>query len=58
MSHRNHRSMPHPVLSKQRNDYAPECSFGILTPHTRLAAGGRDIVITINTGSPAQLCWT
>ena len=47
MSHRNHRSMPHPVLSKQRNDYAPECSFGILTPHTRLAAGGRDIVITI-----------
>lgn len=47
MSHRNHRSMPHPVLSKQRNDYAPECSFSILTPHTLLAAGGRDIVITI-----------
>lgn len=46
MSHRNHRTMPHPVLSKQRSDYAPECGFDILTPHTVLA-GGKDINITI-----------
>lgn len=46
MSHRNHRTMPHPVLSKQRGDYAPECGFDILTPHTVLA-GGKDINITI-----------
>ncbi len=47
MSHRNHRSMPHPVLSNQRQDYAPECQFSILTPQTMLAAGGKEIAITV-----------
>ena len=47
MSHRNHRSMPHPVLSNQRQDYAPECKFSILTPQTMLAAGGKEIAITV-----------
>ncbi len=47
MSHRNHRSMPHPVLSNQRQDYAPECQFNILTPQTMLAAGGKEIAITV-----------
>ena len=47
MSHRNHRSMPHPVLSKQRQDYAPEYHFSIITPQKMLAAGGKEIAITI-----------
>ena len=47
MSHRNHRSMPHPVLSSQRQDYAPECQFSIVTPQTMLAAGGKEIAITV-----------
>ena len=47
MSHRNHRSMPHPVLSNQRQDYAPECRFSILTPQTMLAAGGKEIAIAV-----------
>lgn len=47
MSHRNHCTMPHPVLSKQRQDYAAECWFRIITPQTMLAAGGKEIAITI-----------
>lgn len=47
MSHRNHRSMPHPVLSKQRQDYTPECWFRVTTPHTMLASGGKEIAITV-----------
>ena len=47
MSHRNHRSMPHPVLSSQRQDYLPECRFSIVTPQTMLAGGGREIAITV-----------
>ena len=47
MSHRNHRSMPHPVLSNQRQDYAPDCRFSILTPQTMLATGGKEIAITV-----------
>ena len=39
--------MPHPVLSNQRQDYAPECKFSILTPQTMLAAGGKEIAITV-----------
>ena len=47
MSHRNHRTMPHPVLSKQRQDYLPECNFEVVTPQSMLAAGGREIAITV-----------
>ena len=47
MSHRNHGSMPHPVLSKQRQDYAPEYKFRILTPQVMLAGGGKEIAITV-----------
>ncbi len=47
MSHRNHLSMPHPVLSNQRQDYAPDCQFSITTPQTMLAATGKEIAITV-----------
>ena len=47
MSHRNHRTMPHPVLSKQRQDYSPECHFQVVTPQSMLAAGGKEIAITV-----------
>ncbi len=47
MSHRNHLTVPHPVLSSQRTDYAPDCHFGILMPHCQLGNGGKDIIITI-----------
>lgn len=39
--------MPHPVLSKQRQDYLPECHFEVVTPQSMLAAGGKEIAITV-----------
>ena len=39
--------MPHPVLSKQRQDYRPECQFSIITPQAMLAAGGKEIAISV-----------
>ncbi len=47
MSHRNHLVMPYPVLSSQRDDYAPECYFRMYTPHAQLGNRGQDIIVTV-----------
>lgn len=47
MSHRNHRLIPHPVLSKQRRDYLPECYFKMSVSNKVITKGGEGISIVV-----------
>ena len=57
MSHRNHRLIPHPVLSNQRRDYLPECHFKMRVSNKVITQGGEGIslVVEYDINSPTLL---
>lgn len=47
MTHRNHRTVPHPTLSYQRADYQPDCAFDIALPEVTPNADSKAVLLQI-----------